>query len=80
MGDFIYESENYKVVIGNGADYEGEHYLVINKRTGVVEVESRLYPQSVAYCDQLSDSLDEMEGPDNNKAILDELANENLTH
>ena len=80
MGESIYESENYEVVVGDGADYEGMHYLVVNKRTRVVEVESRLYPQSVAYCDQLSDSLDEMEGPDGNKAILDELANESLSH
>lgn len=58
--DMIYENNNYKVVVGSGIDYEVDHYLVINKNTGVVEVETRLYPQAILYSNQLDEGLSEV--------------------
>ena len=60
----IYESEFYKMEVGSGEDYECDHYLIINKVTGVVETETRLFPQGAAYCDQLSDSYAESIAPE----------------
>ena len=59
----LYESEFYKMEVGSGEDYEGDHYLIINKGTGVTEVGTRLFPQGVAYCNQLSDSYAEALSP-----------------
>ena len=64
----IYESEFYKMEVGEGEDYKSPHYLIINKVTGVVETETRLFPQGAAYCDQLSDSYAESIAPEEVKS------------
>jgi len=53
----IYENENYKVVVAVGIDYDCKAYLITNKATGVVEVETRLYPQAILYADQLNSGI-----------------------
>ena len=53
----VYEADNYKVEVGKAcSDYEGDQYIIVNKVTGVVETESRLFAQAVSYCDQLNDA------------------------
>jgi len=53
----IYENDNYKIMVGNGVDYDTPCYLIINTATDVVAVETRILPQAKLYANQLNDSL-----------------------
>lgn len=57
----IHENDNYEVVVGmsSGEEYDGELYHVKNKSTGVTEVETRILPQAIMFCDQLNTAIEE---------------------
>lgn len=57
--EVLRESEDYKLVVGIASDKNlGQCYHVINKKTEVVEVETRLLPQAITFVDQLQENLD----------------------
>lgn len=54
------ETKDYLLTVGEGVlekDF-GKVYLVINKKTNVTEVETRLLPQAFAFIEQLQANLD----------------------
>ena len=57
MENKIYENNNYKIILGQSEEDPTIHYLVINKEFGVVEAESRLYPQSIKYANDLDAAI-----------------------
>ena len=54
----LYQNNNYKIEVGKGYEIEYKCYLIINKNTDVVEVESRFWPQAKLYADQLDESYE----------------------
>ena len=57
----IYENNNYKVEIGQSKVIEGMRvYVVINKRTSIVEAEDMMLPKVIDYANQLDDAVIEM--------------------
>ena len=53
----LYENENYEVVVGrstNLEEYNGDLYHIKNKISGVVEIETRIYPQAMRAADELN--------------------------
>lgn len=64
MSDIFHENENYIVTMGNfgnPVESHGGHYthgyLVINTKTGVVEIETPQLPDAIAVAEQLDVAL-----------------------
>ena len=53
------ETEDYMLVVGESPDKDYDKcYLVINKKTDVTEVDTRLLPQAYAFVEQLQANID----------------------
>jgi len=52
----IYDFVNYK--IETKTVDEVQQYVILNKNTGIIEVETRLLPQAVAFARELDGQLD----------------------
>ena len=67
----IKELKTYMLVIGPSVEQKGntdvtvknDLYQVVNKDTGVVEVETRILPQALEYLQQLQAALDNAMSP-----------------
>lgn len=53
MEQQIFSTKNYTVVVGNSTDSGNLCYQIINKKHGVIEVETYMYPQAVKYAADL---------------------------
>ena len=61
MGETVYENDNYTVVVGESNMIEDyKVYKVINKRTGVAEVEDSMLPKIIDYAVQLDEAIDKI--------------------
>lgn len=56
----IHNNNNYTIVVGKSAEHDKACYHVINKHTGVVEVEVSILPQAIQYADELDAKLFEL--------------------
>ncbi len=58
----LYETENYKLVVDNvrryGLEGDNDSYIIVNKNTGVAEIDTRLLPQAYTFIDQMEKSLE----------------------
>jgi len=57
----LYNNENYEIVTGFCDDYERDGYWIVNKVTGITEVQCMLWPQAKNYAQQLNRSIIEDE-------------------
>jgi hypothetical protein len=55
---FLEESGDYSLTVGKGKDHPYDVYLITNKKTGVVECETRLLPQARLFLQQLTEVID----------------------
>lgn len=59
----VSESPDYRLVVGTMnnsiGDYDGSQYLLINKTSHVVEVETRILVKAYEYLGQLQSALDQ---------------------
>jgi hypothetical protein len=61
LAETIYENGYYKVIVGDSNMIEDyKVYKVINKRTGVAEVEDSMLPKIIDYAVQLNEAVDKI--------------------
>jgi hypothetical protein len=68
----IKETEHYALKIGpNPYDPNNQiEYLIFNKHTGVLEVDSRVGPQARKYFEELNEAWEYMDKEEKNESIL----------
>jgi hypothetical protein len=54
----IKETKDYSVQVGNLKDKTGFSYQIINKKYGVIEIETQILPQALKHIDDLQEALD----------------------
>lgn len=61
-GEPIYFEGDYEVYLGYSADHQKQAYLVRNKVTEVIELESRMLPEAINLCRDISSHLIDVQG------------------
>ena len=63
MNEVFKETPDYEMIIGNSQDSNNLCYQIVNKKTGVVEIETYLLPQAIKQLPELQAALDAITAP-----------------
>jgi hypothetical protein len=71
----IKETDRYRVeaIFADEGDFEFGTYAIINRETGVQEMESPILPQILMYLNQIEGHLTQVEEGDDEESLADEV-------
>ena len=64
MNNILKETPDYQLILGNSQDSDNLCYKIVNKKTGVVEIETYLLPQAIKQLPELQAALDAINAPE----------------